>query len=98
MFQIYGKDFLQTRPLFENTPNNVKIKFWEIFYKTDLLLCVLVCYNICMEEMNTIRFIDKGFILVYPDREEVWKRGVDRGIGVGSKYIRFRTELYKEQV
>jgi|TARA_R110000772_G_scaffold187738_1_gene298881 hypothetical protein len=50
-----------------------------------------------MEEMNTIRFIDKGFILVYPDRKETWKRGVDRGIGVGSQYIRFRTELYKEQ-
>lgn len=50
-----------------------------------------------MEEMNSIRFIDKGFILVYPDREEIWKRGIDKGIGVGSKYIRFRAEIYKEQ-
>ena len=48
-----------------------------------------------MEEMNIIRFIDKGFILVYPDRKETWKRGIDKGIGEGSSYIRYRSEIYK---
>lgn len=46
-------------------------------------------------EMNVIRFIDKGFILVYPDRQEIWKRGIDKGIGEGSSYIRYKSEIYK---
>jgi len=49
-------------------------------------------------EMNIIRFKDKGFTLVYPDREEVWNRGIDKGIGVGSSYIRYKSEIYKQAV
>lgn len=48
------------------------------------------------KEMNIIRFSNKGFVLVYPDREEVWNRGLDRGIGVGSTYIRYKSEIYKQ--
>ena len=49
-------------------------------------------------EMNSIKFTEKGFILVYPDRKEVWNRGIDKGIGVGSSYIRYRAEIYKQAV
>tara|TARA_R110000803_G_scaffold90121_1_gene157431 strand:+ start:441 stop:602 length:162 start_codon:yes stop_codon:yes gene_type:complete len=45
--------------------------------------------------MNSIRFIEKGFKLVYPDRIETWKRGLNVGIGVGVEYLRYRAEIYK---
>ena len=61
----------------------------------DLLLLWGNEYILYMEEMNVIRFIDKGFILVYPDRQEIWKRGIDKGIGEGSSYIRYKSEIYK---
>jgi len=41
--------------------------------------------------MNKIKFIKKGFILHYPDREETWKRGFD------TNHIRYRDETYKLQ-
>lgn len=49
-------------------------------------------------EMNSIKFTEKGFILVYPDRREVWNRGIDKGIGDGSQYIRLKGQLYKPAV
>jgi len=86
-------------PLFGNTPKSLKRNFWKILRKKDLLLCRRFFYFMDMEnEMNIIRFKDKGFILVYPDREEVWNRGIDKGIGVGSSYIRYKSEIYKQAV
>jgi|TARA_B110000503_G_C7106059_1_gene395959 hypothetical protein len=45
--------------------------------------------------MNSIKFIEKGFKLFYPDRIEIWKRGLNVGIDVGVSYVRFRSEIYK---
>ena len=86
-------------PLFGNTPKSLKRNFGKNLGKMDLLLLWGIWYNLYMEnEMNIIRFKDKGFILVYPDREEVWNRGIDKGIGVGSSYIRYKSEIYKQAV
>ena len=77
----------------------VKKNFLENFGKNGVLLLLGIWYNLYMEnEMNIIRFKDKGFILVYPDREEIWNRGIDKGIGVGSSYIRYKSEIYKQAV
>jgi len=77
----------------------VEKNFLENFGKMDLLLCRRFFYFMYMEnEMNIIRFKDKGFILVYPDREEVWNRGIDKGIEVGSSYIRYKSQIYKQAV
>jgi len=89
----------ETRPPICKRGKIVKKNFLENFGKKDLLLSKRFFYFMYMEnEMNIIRFKDKGFILVYPDREEVWNRGIDKGIGVGSSYIRYKAEIYKQSV
>ena len=50
------------------------------------------------KEINRIKFIERGFMLYYPDRVETWKRGLDIGIIEGSQYIRYKLEIYKEVV